>query len=243
MDYTSENGKHKWGMLIDQDICTGCQACVVACAMENNISFVGEQDSGYGRGMQWIRIERFWDGTYPDVKSTPFQPVLCQQCAQAPCEPVCPVYASIHSEGQQINMQVYNRCVGTRYCANNCPYQARAFNWRDYARPTPLENQLNPSVTVRRRGIMEKCNFCIQRIISAEDHAKSENRAVEDGEIIPACAQACPTDAIVFGRLDDPESRVSQLSRNGRGIQLLEELGTEPAISYLKGGSPNGRNE
>jgi len=242
MDSTSEKNQHKWGLVIDQDICTGCQACVVACAMENNIAFAGEKDSGYGRGMHWIRVERFWDGEYPEVRATPYQPVMCQQCEQAPCEPVCPVFASVHSEGQQINMQVYNRCVGTRYCANNCPYQARVFNWRDYERPTPLENHLNPGVTVRRRGIMEKCNFCIQRIVTGEDRAKSENRNLEDGEIIPACAQACPTDAIVFGRLDDPNSRVSKLARNGRGVQLLEELGTEPAITYLKGGSTYARN-
>ena len=243
MDNASENKpENKWGMVIDQDICTGCQACVVACAMENNISFVEEEDAGYGRGMQWIRIERFWEGEYPEVKSTPFQPVLCQQCGKAPCEPVCPVFASVHSEGQQINMQIYNRCVGTRYCANNCPYQAREFNWRDYERPTPLENQLNPNVTVRRNGIMEKCNFCVQRIISGEDIAKSEGRTAEDGEIITACMQACPTDAIVFGRLDDPESRVSKLAKNGRAVILLEDLGTEPVVKYLKGGSAYARN-
>jgi len=243
MDNTSENKvEHKWGMVIDQDICTGCQACVVACAMENNISFVGEEDAGYGRGMQWIRVERFWEGEYPEVKSTPFQPVLCQQCGKAPCEPVCPVFASVHSEGQQINMQIYNRCVGTRYCANNCPYQVREFNWRDYERPTPLENQLNPNVTVRRKGIMEKCNFCVQRIISGEDLAKSEGRIPEDGEIVTACMQACPTDAIVFGRLDDPESSVSKLAKNGRGVKLLEDLGTEPVVTYLKGGSSYARN-
>jgi len=234
-----EKVRHKWGMVIDQDLCTGCQACVVACAMENNTSFVGEKDAGYGRGMTWIRIERFWEGEYPLVKTTPFQPVICQQCSKAPCEPVCPVFASIHSEGQQINMQVYNRCVGTRYCANNCPYQARVFNWRDYERPTPLENQFNPSVTVRRRGIMEKCNFCLQRIVSGEDKAKSEARPPLDGEIVTACMQVCPTNAIVFGRLDDPDSQVSQLARSGRGVQLLGDLGTEPAVTYLKGGSSN----
>ncbi|MFH2040302.1 MAG: 4Fe-4S dicluster domain-containing protein, partial [Chloroflexota bacterium] len=211
-------------------------------AMENNISFVGEEDAGYGRGMQWIRVERFWEGEYPEVKSTPYQPVLCQQCGKAPCEPVCPVFASVHSDAQQINMQIYNRCVGTRYCANNCPYQVREFNWRDYERPAPLENQLNPNVTVRRKGIMEKCNFCVQRIISGEDVAKSEGRIPKDGEIVTACMQACPTDAIVFGRLDDPESNVSKLAKNGRGTKLLEELGTEPVVTYLKGGSTYARN-
>src|SRR5512143_1934703 len=128
----TSNQVHKWGMVIDQDLCTGCQACVTACAMENNVSFVGEADAGYGRSMHWLHIERFWTGEYPQVRNTPFQPTLCQQCWNAPCEPVCPVFASVHSLSQKTNLQVYNRCVGTRYCANNCPYQVREFNWRDY---------------------------------------------------------------------------------------------------------------
>lgn len=237
----------KWGMVIDQDICTGCQACVAACAMENNIPFVMEEDAGYGRSLQWIRIERFWEGEYPEVRTTSFQPMLCQQCGSAPCEPVCPVFASVHSQAEQLNLQVYNRCVGTRYCANNCPYQVRQFNWRDYALEPfhanevdgqltyPLHNQFNPSVTVRRRGVMEKCTFCIQRIHAAQDKAKSEGREVVDGEFTTACAQACPTDAIKFGRLDNPESLVSQLSRRESGYQHLDELNTKPHITYLKG--------
>jgi molybdopterin-containing oxidoreductase family iron-sulfur binding subunit len=162
--------------------------------------------------------------------------MLCQQCHNAPCEPVCPVFAAVHSPAEDLNLQVYNRCVGTRYCANNCPYQVRVFNWRDYERPEPLNNQFNPDVTVRRRGVMEKCTFCIQRIHRAEDQAKSEGREVQDGEFAPACAQACPADAIIFGRLDDPESRVNQLSEPGRGFQMLEELGTVPRITYFKEG-------
>jgi Fe-S-cluster-containing dehydrogenase component len=231
----------KWGMVIDQDLCTGCQACVTACAMENNISFVGEEDAGYGRSMQWIRIERFWTGTFPGV-STNFQPMLCQQCGKAPCEPVCPVFASVHSEAEQLNVQVYNRCVGTRYCANNCPYQVREFNWRDWQRPEPLNNQLNPDVTVRRRGVMEKCTFCIQRIRRGEDQANAEGRPVLDGEVVPACAQACPANAIVFGRLDDPASHVSQLVKDQRGYKMLEDLDTLPRVTYLKGGSSHGSN-
>jgi len=231
----------KWGMVIDQDLCTGCQACVTACAMENNISFVGEEDAGYGRSMQWIRIERFWTGEFPKV-STNFQPMLCQQCGKAPCEPVCPVFASVHSEAEQLNVQVYNRCVGTRYCANNCPYQVREFNWRDWERPEPLNNQLNPDVTVRRRGVMEKCTFCIQRIRRGEDQANAEGREVLDGEVVPACAQACPAKAIVFGRLDDPSSQVSQLASGQRGYKMLEDLGTLPRVTYLKGGSSHGVN-
>jgi len=233
----------KWGMVIDQDICTGCQACVAACSMENNVPFVGEEDAGYGRSMQWIRIERLWAKTdFAEVKMTPYQPVMCQQCHNAPCEPVCPVYASVHSLSEDTNLQVYNRCVGTRYCANNCPYQARVFNWRDYTdariRPelTVLQNQLNPDVTVRRRGVMEKCTFCIQRIHHAEDKAKSEGREVQDGEFTSACAQACPANAITFGRIDDPNSMVSKASAPLRAGHLLEELNTLPRVTYLAGG-------
>jgi molybdopterin-containing oxidoreductase family iron-sulfur binding subunit len=241
-NHSEEELGGRWGMVIDQDICTGCQACVAACAMENNVPFVGEDDAGYGRGMHWIRIERFWEGEFPEVKMTPYQPLLCQQCHNAPCEPVCPVFASVHSVSEDLNLQVYNRCIGTRYCANNCPYQVRAFNWRNYTdereRPwlVSLQNQLNPDVTVRRRGVMEKCTFCIQRIHHAEDTAKSEGRAVRDGEMVPACAQACPADAITFGRLDDPNSKVSQAGRTSRGSHLLEELTTQPRITYLAGG-------
>ena len=236
VDPTSADLVGKWGMLIDQDLCMGCQACVTACAMENNVAFIGESDAGYGRYMHWIRTERFWTGTFPDI-STSYQPMLCQQCGHAPCEPVCPVFASEHSQSEQLNAQIYNRCIGTRYCANNCPYQVRAFNWYDYQRPDPLRNQFNPDVTVRRRGIMEKCTFCIQRIRRVEDQAHSENRAVRDGEVQPACAQVCPVDAIVFGRIDDPKSQVSKMAHNNRNFKMLEELGTLPRVTYLKGGA------
>lgn len=236
----------RWGMVIDQDLCTGCQACVAACSMENNVPFVGEEDAEYGRTMHWIRIERLWESMeFPEVKMTPFQPLLCQQCHNAPCEPVCPVYAAVHSLSEDINLQVYNRCVGTRYCANNCPYQVRVFNWRDYQderiRPElkVLQNQLNPDVTVRRRGVMEKCTFCIQRIHRAEDKAKSEGREIQDGEFTSACAQACPASAITFGRLDDPESQVNRAAAAtpSRDSHLLEELRTLPRITYLAGGA------
>lgn len=233
----AEGDAGKWGLVVDQDLCTGCQACVIACSIENNIPFVGEDDAAYGRSMHWMRVERFWEGEYPEVKSTNFQPVMCQQCGAAPCEPVCPVFASVHSESEKINLQVYNRCVGTRYCANNCPYQVRAFNWRDYTvdMPAPLSNHLNPDVTVRRRGVMEKCTFCIQRIHKAEDQAKYEGREIVDGDVEPACVQACPAEALVFGRLDDPESKVSKLMKSKRSVMLLEELGTMPRVNYLKG--------
>jgi len=228
-----ETTSEKWGMVIDLNLCTGCQACVTACAMENNIKVVGEDDAGYGRGMHWIRIERYWHGEYPEVAPT-HQPVTCQQCGHAPCEPVCPVFATAHSEDEQINMQIYNRCIGTRYCANNCPYTARAFNWRDYEVPAPMNYYLNPSVTVRTRGVMEKCSFCIQRIHSGEEKAKAESRPLRDGDVVPACAQACPTDAIVFGDLTDPESRVSKAVLSQRRFKFLAELGTLPAVTYLQ---------
>jgi Fe-S-cluster-containing dehydrogenase component len=238
----NEKSMYKWGMVIDQDLCTGCQACVIACAMENNLSYVEEADAGYGRTMHWVHIERFWDGEYPHVKNTSYQPVLCQHCEHAPCEPVCPVFASVHSLSQKTNLQVYNRCVGTRYCANNCPYQARMFNWSDFPRPEPLSNMLHPDVTVRRRGVMEKCTFCLQRLLQAEDKAHAEGREPAEGEVVTACAQVCPTNAIIFGRIDDPFSQVSHFASDGRAVILLEELGTLPSITYLKGGPSYGRN-
>ena len=232
----------KWGMVIDQDLCTGCNACVTACSMENNTHWVGEEEVGYGRTLAWLTNMRYWQGEYPEVKPER-QLALCQQCGNAPCEPVCPVFASAHSEAQQVNMQVYNRCIGTRYCANNCPYYVRTFNWFDYEVPEPLQNYLNPNVTVRRRGIMEKCTFCIQRIQGAEQQATDEGREVGGNEVITACAQACPTDAIIFGRLDDPDSRVAQAARSDRSeLWLHDELGTFPRVIYLKslGQTPEG---
>jgi len=226
----------KWGMVIDMDRCNGCTVCVVACSMENNVPFVGEADAGYGRSMQWIRIERYWEGTFPNL-IVRFVPIMCQQCGVAPCEPVCPVFATVHSQAEEINLQVYNRCIGTRYCGNNCPYIVRQFNWFDYSKdmPEPLNFQFNPDVTVLRRGVMEKCTFCIQRIRQAEESAKAEGRELADGEFEPACAQACPSDAIVFGLLSDPDSEVSHLALSARSQRLLlEELGTEPRVIYLK---------
>ncbi len=230
-----EERAHRWVMVIDLDRCIGCQACVVACDAENNVPVVGPDEVRKGRAMHWMRIERYWVGEYPHVRAR-FIPLLCQQCQKAPCEPVCPVFATYHSPTEHVNIQVYNRCVGTRYCANNCPYIARVFNWFDPQFPEPLNEQLNPDVTVRQRGIMEKCTFCIQRIRRAEEMAAAEGRPIRDGEVQPACAQSCPTDAIVFGDLNDPESQVARLVGNQRSFRLLEDLGTEPAVFYLKGG-------
>jgi molybdopterin-containing oxidoreductase family iron-sulfur binding subunit len=185
-----------------------------------------------GRTHQWIRVERYWEGEFPNIRAR-FMPVMCQHCDAAPCEPVCPVNATYHTE-DGLNAQVYNRCVGTRFCANNCPYTVRYFTWFTPEWPSPLNEQLNPDVSIRTSGIMEKCTFCVQRIRRAQDTAKDEERAVRDGEIQPACAQACPAKVLVFGDLSDPNSQVSQLANSRRGFRLLEELGTRPRVVYLK---------
>ena len=224
----------RWGMVIDTDRCTGCAACIVACHAENNIQTVGEEEAARGRAMHWIRVERYYEGEFPDIKVR-FQPVMCQQCGHAPCEPVCPVYATYHTP-EGLNAMVYARCIGTRYCANNCPYTVRFFNWFSPEFPQPLDRQLNPDVSVRSAGIMEKCTFCVQRIHDAQDVAKDEGREVRDGEITTACAQSCAAKAIVFGDMDDPDSRVAQLAQQARGMHLLEELSTEPSVVYLRGG-------
>ncbi len=228
-------GIHHWGMVVDLDLCTGCQACVVACYAENNIPTVGEAEIVRGRSMHWIRIERYWQGEQGHLRAD-FIPLLCQQCHHAPCEPVCPMYASVHDENDNLNVQVYNRCVGTRLCAINCPYKVRQFNWFDPYFPQPLNEQLNPDVTVRRRGIMEKCTFCIQRIRRAREDRLAHKDPVPGLALQPACVQTCPTGALIFGDLHDPESEVTRLARGPRAFVLLEEQGTEPAISYLKRG-------
>ena len=219
-------------MAIDLDRCTGCEACVVACRAENNIPTVGEGAAGRGRAMHWMRVERYYEGEFPEVR-VKFRPVLCQQCDAAPCEPVCPTYASYHTQ-DGLNGQVYNRCIGTRYCANACPYTVRFFNFFNPAWDKPLHLQLNPDVSIREVGVMEKCTFCVQRIKAAEIRAQAEKRELQDGEFTTACAQACPTKAIVFGDLNDPASEVARLARSNRGGKLLEELGTQPKVTYLQ---------
>ncbi|MEK6301871.1 MAG: 4Fe-4S dicluster domain-containing protein [Acidobacteriota bacterium] len=230
----SQNKKPQWAMVIDLDRCTGCEACVVACRVENNIPTVGPEEAAKGRSINWIRVERYFEGEYPDVKAR-FMPVLCQHCEEAPCEPVCPVYATYHTD-EGLNAQVYNRCVGTRYCANNCPYTVRFFNFFDPVWDAPLEKALNPEVSVRTGGVMEKCTFCIQRIRKGEDKAKDEGREVRDGDVTPACVQTCETKAMYFGNIADPESEVSKLSKSNRATRLLEELGTKPRVIYLNKG-------
>jgi Fe-S-cluster-containing dehydrogenase component len=226
----------RWTMIVDLDLCTGCGACVIACHAENNLPIVSEREVARGRAMHWIHLERYWDGAYPRIQAR-FLPLMCQQCELAPCEPVCPVYATQHSEREHLNLQVYNRCVGTRYCQNNDPYKVRFFNFFDPVFDEPLQQQLNPDVTVRSAGVMEKCTFCVQRIRRAEERALVENRELGDGEAVPACVQTCPPSALAFGDLNDPESQVSRiLENNPRSFRLLEHLGTEPSVYYLKGG-------
>jgi molybdopterin-containing oxidoreductase family iron-sulfur binding subunit len=236
-DHAETTQQRRWGMVVDLDRCTGCQACVVACHAENNIQIAGEDEALIGRTMHWIRIERYWEGEYPNVKAR-FMPVLCQQCTAAPCEPVCPVFATYHTP-DGLNAQVYNRCIGTRFCGSACPYKVRVYNWFAPEFPEPMEQQLNPDVSVRQRGIIEKCSFCIQRIRRADLDASLEEREVADGEIQPACVQSCPSSALIFGDLDDPDSQAARLARGNRAFRLLDVLGTDPAVIYLKGGETN----
>lgn len=222
---------YRWGMIVDLDKCVGCGACVVACYAENNLSIVGRQRVLNGREMSWLRIQRYFKEEGPGVG---WLPMLCQHCDNAPCESVCPVFAPQHNR-EGLNNQVYNRCIGTRFCSQNDPYKVRRFNWFTFDRPWPLDMQLNPDVTVRTKGVMEKCSFCVHRISEAKVQARNEGRKrVRDGEFTTACAQTCPTGAIIFGDLEDPESRVAKLMKDPRAYQALQYLNTKPAVIYLK---------
>ena len=270
----------KWGMTIDLDKCTGCNACMTACYAENNLPVVGKERFGRGLAMHWLRIEHYWGEGDEDAfslsalpplaslanASQPAQPLapprypeqgaqhipmMCQQCEQAPCESVCPVSATYHTP-EGLNAQVYNRCVGSRYCSNNCPYKVRYFNFYSYHEDSPpgLQQQLNPDITVRDKGVMEKCTFCVQRIRRGNNTAKNEGRDVRDGEVKTACQQACPSQAIVFGNLKDTESEVAQswaaykmsfghkeseiAAKAERGYRVFEELNAEPSVNYLE---------
>jgi molybdopterin-containing oxidoreductase family iron-sulfur binding subunit len=226
-----DHEKYRWAMAVDLDRCIGCGACSAACYAENNVGIVGEKRVIEGREMTWLSIERYQD-PHQKQKVT-FLPMLCQHCDNAPCESVCPVYAPHHSK-EGLNNQIYNRCIGTRFCSQNCPYKVRRFNWFDWQWPEPMNLQLNPDVTVRSKGVMEKCSFCIQRIKVAHTNAKNEKRMIRDGEIIPACVQTCPTDALVFGSLMDKQSRVRQMVDDPRAYQAMGYLNTKPAVIYLK---------
>ncbi len=229
---------YRWGMAIDLDKCTGCSACVAACYIENNVAIVGPKEHLRGREMSWLRLEPYIQRN----GAVEVLPIMCQHCDHAPCETVCPVYATYHNP-EGLNAQIYNRCVGTRYCANNCPYKVRRFNWFEYERQAPYDKMINPDVSDRPAGVMEKCSLCAQRIRRAKDVAKDAGRVVGDGEVSSACAQTCPAGAITFGNLEDNNSRVHELAHSARAYRVLEGLGTRPAIFYLKKSNANHEKE
>ncbi|MEK7378551.1 MAG: 4Fe-4S dicluster domain-containing protein, partial [Candidatus Binatota bacterium] len=225
----------RWGMLIDLDKCTGCQACVVACKQENNIPFSTPEEAEHGREISWMRVMTIIEGQYPEARVR-FMPMLCQHCDHPPSTKVCPTGAT-YKDPEGLVAQIYARCIGCRFCANACPYQVKYFNWFEPKWPEEMKASLNPDVSIRPQGVVEKCTFCHHRLQKVRDQAAADGRELRgEGDYIPACVQSCPTQAMIFGDLDDPSTRVSKVSKSPRAYRMQEDLGTEPKIYYLKEG-------
>lgn len=224
----------RWGMVIDLDKCTGCQACVVACKVENNVPFSTPESESAQRSISWMTILTVTEGAYPNIRQR-FIPRPCMHCENPPCVKVCPVGATYKNK-EGIVAQVYSRCIGCRYCTNNCPYTLKYFNYSPPNRPPEMENYLNPDVSAREVGVVEKCTFCHHRLQKAKEIARAEGRILKEEDYIPACVQTCPTGALIFGDLENPGSKASSLSRSSRAFRLLAELGTEPKVFYLAEG-------
>jgi len=230
----------RWAMIIDLDRCTGCQACVIACQVENNVPPTGAEEAEKGRAISWLRLVPHAEGEHGTRPELRLMPVPCMHCDNPPCTKVCPVQATqIDQEG--LVGQVYPRCIGCRYCTTACPYTVREFNWRQPEFPEPMERGLSPDVSIRPKGVVEKCTFCYHRLQLARDEARLEGRLLREGDYLPACVETCPAGAMYFGDLDDPESEVSRLMQSPRAFRLLEELGTEPKVTYLSKGEWGGQ--